>query len=264
MSQSIDPRMISDCKAAAALGAEAVTSCRADFTVREKGHADFVTEVDLASQEAITDYISQRYPTHHVVGEEGEGADLAVDGYGWLIDPLDGTTNFVHGVPHYAVSVALTLDSRPLVGCIIDPSRDERFWAAVGAGAWLNDQRITTSATRSLDAALVAVSLAAKVDLDSVDVARVLTALQNCRGVRRLGSAALNLAYIAAGRLDAYWASTLQPWDVAAGIVLIQEAGGVISRIDGGTLALSEPRLCTAGNQSLHSSLLELLNQHQV
>lgn len=264
MSPSVDQRLISDCKAAAALGAEAVTSGRADFAVREKGHADFVTEVDLASQQAITDYISKRYPTHHIVGEEGADADLSEDGYCWLIDPLDGTTNFVHGVPHYAVSVALTLDSRPLVGCIIDPLRDERFWAAVGAGAWLNDQRIMASATPSMGAALVAVSLAAKVDINSVDVARMLTTLQTCQAVRRFGSAALNLAYIAAGRLDAYWASTLQPWDVAAGIVLIQEAGGVISRIDGGTLALSDPRLCTAGNQSLHSSLLELLNPHQV
>ena len=260
---TISDSLIETCRAAAQAGADVLKAACGAAQVYEKGPADFVTEVDVASQQAIVEVIRARYPRQQIIGEEGTNlAELTLEaGDYWLIDPLDGTTNFIHQLPHYAVSVAWVVEGVPRVGCTIDPLRDEQFWASSGQGAWLNDERMSASGTTDPAQALIAISLPAVVEPESSDVRRLLDALQTCRAVRRLGAATLNLAYVAAGRLDAYWASSLQPWDAAVGKLMIEESHGLLTGIDGQPFELSTPHLLCAGSAALHASLLELVQR---
>jgi len=261
-------QLLGTCIEAARRGGRVLSQWRAELAVREKAPADLVTEADLASQRAIEELIADRYPDHEFLGEEGSGSSAGANseqpapasGYRWIVDPLDGTTNFVHGLAQYSVSVAVERNGELLAGAVLDPCADELYAALRGGGAALNDQPIQASRTQALGESLVAVSLPARVSEDSPDIQRMLRSIQACRAIRRLGSAALNLCYVAAGRLDGYWATSVKSWDVAAGALLVAEAGGVITSLTGDPLDLERPALVAAATPELHHELRELVD----
>lgn len=247
------------CEQAARAGARELSDWVGRFAVREKGPFDLVTEADLASQEAIREVVMASCPDHAFLAEEGDTATGLDADYCWVVDPLDGTTNYVHQVPHYAVSVALLERGRPLVGVIFDPVSNECFTAARGQGARLNGKPITTSGTTELKEALVAASFAARVGFPSPEIDQFVAVVQQCQAVRRTGSAALNMCYVAVGRFDAFWALSTKAWDVAAGALLVEEAGGVVTRMDGGPLELSQPHPVASASRQLHDAFRALL-----
>ncbi len=236
---------------------------RGTVAITEKGPKDLVTEADLRVQELLQTGIQQSFPDHEFLGEEDTGTRPAskLDGYCWVVDPLDGTTNYAHQLPAFSVSIALVKDGTPVVAVVYDPSLDEIFTASEGGVARMNGDPISVSPCQSMRQALVAASLPAEVDRRSVEVTRFLEVLQQCQALRRLGSAALNLAYVAAGRLDAYWATSVKIWDVAAGFLLIECAGGVVTGHDGGPLDLKNPKFAAAATPELHQSLIQLLER---
>jgi myo-inositol-1(or 4)-monophosphatase len=256
---NVNREFVQVCEKSARAGAKALLAWRGRFKVREKGPADLVTEADLASQEAVRTVILGAFPEHDFLAEEDTGPAVRKSAYRWIVDPLDGTTNYVHGVPQYAVSVALEHHGNVLVGTVYDPSTDECFSAVRGQGAWLNGERITASATSDIGQALLAVSFPAKVELGSRPLVDFENVVVRCRAIRRSGSAALNLAYVACGRYDAYFARETKAWDVAAGALLIGEAGGTITAIDGQPFSLDRPTFIAAGSTGLHATLLELV-----
>lgn len=200
-----------------------------------KQQNDFVTEVDRAAEAAIIDTLREVYPTHAILAEEsGHSGDTANAEYQWIIDPLDGTTNFIHGFPQYAVSIALAHKGVLTHAVVFDINRNELFTASKGAGAFLNDKRIRVSKCAKLDEALLATGFPYRV-FDHVDaylgIFKEIT--RRSAGVRRPGSASLDLAWLAAGRVDGFWEFGLAPWDIAAGALLIQEAGGLVSDLSG-------------------------------
>ncbi len=216
-------------------------------SVRAKGRSDFVSEVDLQAQQAVVDLIVGRHPSHRILGEEEAlGHDtLDTEGFLWIVDPLDGTTNFLHGHPYFASSVALALGGSLICGAVTAAVTSERWWAARGSGAWFQGprdpepRRITVSTTDVFGEALVGTGFPFKA-LETLpryrlEFDRVLAA---SAGVRRAGAAALDLCYLACGRLDAFWETHLAPWDVAAGLVIVEEAGGVHARPDGSAIGL--------------------------
>ena len=203
------------------------------LTITVKGHADFVSEVDHKAEMEIINTIRETYPEHSIFAEESGRA--AGDDFEWIIDPLDGTTNFLHGIPQYAVSIAMREKGVLKVAVIYDPIKDELFTAVKGEGALLNDRRIRVSRTDNMSYSLLATGFPYKdtKNLDLwIDCFRAL--MPETSGVRRAGSAALDLAWIAAGRYDGFWEFGLNAWDIAAGVLLIQEAGGIVSEVDGG------------------------------
>lgn len=248
---------------AARAGGERLVEWQGKFAIREKSPADLVTDADLASQQAVAGVIAEHYPDHAFLGEEGPGQIrmLLEEPFCWVVDPLDGTTNYVHGFPAYAVSVAAVVRGEVTVGVVFDPVHDRVYSAKRGGGACLDDEPIRTSKTSRLSEALVALSLPPQADGRSPDVLDLLAMIGRCRGIRRTGSAALNLAYVAQGVLDAYWARVIHPWDVAAGVLLIREAGGVVTASDGGPLDLVNPHFAAAGTEALHTKLLEVLRE---
>jgi myo-inositol-1(or 4)-monophosphatase len=256
--------LLNTCEAAARAGGKELQSWQGRFKFREKGVADLVTDADLASQGAIQSVISAHFPDHAFVGEEQSerSSSLRPEVLTWIVDPLDGTTNYVHGYPQYAVSVAVAKGNEVLAGVIYDPVREECFAAAIGEGAWCNRERLNRSNVVDPGAALVAVSLPARVGRDSPDLLDFIEAVQKCQAVRRSGSAALNLAHVAAGTLDAFWATHIHAWDVAAGVLLIREAGGVVTARDGGKFDLWNPHFLVAATRELHGNLLRLLNPY--
>lgn len=230
------------------------------FTVREKGPADLVTEADLAAQEAVRGVVLGVYPDHGLLGEEG-GNVAGAGEYRWIVDPLDGTTNYVHGLGSYGVSLALERAGRLLVGTVYDPVADECFSALRGGGAWLNGRRLAASSVRRLREALVAVSFPARIDRHAPQIGQFVEVLLEAQAIRRLGSSALNLCYVAAGRLDAFWAEETCIWDVAAGVLLVEEAGGMVTAIGGGPFELNEPRPLAAATPELHRELAGVLDR---
>lgn len=231
----------------------------------QKAPKDLVTEADFASQKLARELIAQAFPTHRFVGEEDDqpGGSVpmlaALADHCWIVDPLDGTLNYVRQMPNYGVSVALARAGEVLVGTVYDPVLDECFWAEKGGGAYLNDTPITPSACRQIDQALVAASLPADVPRNSPEVSRFIEVLHQAQAIRRLGSAALSLCYVACGRLDAYWATCVKAWDVAAGQLLVQEAGGTLTRPDGSAFRLDRPQFAAAGTAQLHQQLVDCL-----
>ncbi len=233
---------------------------------REKAPADLVTDADFASQRAIRSRLTQEFPEYSFIGEEDSAADRAAgsaairDGSPcWIVDPLDGTTNYVHGLDNYSVSIALRHRNEMLLGVVYDPVRDQLFSAIKGAGACLNGRALATSSVERLDQALVAASFSAKVPPDSPEVARFVQVLPICQAIRRLGSAALNLCYVGAGFMDGYWATSVKLWDVAAGLLIVQEAGGTVTSIDGRALDWDDPRFLASATPPLHAELLAAL-----
>jgi myo-inositol-1(or 4)-monophosphatase len=232
------------------------------FTVSEKGPADLVTEADLASQMAIHQILHERFPDHGFLGEEGLSAAAGEGEFRWVIDPLDGTSNYVHGFPYYAVSIGLECRGEIVGGVIYDPTRDEMFSAARGAGAMLNGRPIRSSRFAPLSKAMVIASFPPGVTSASEPITRFLKVLPHAQTIHRSGSAALNLAYIAAGRLDGFWSTSLKPWDVAAGAAIVSEAGGRVTRMDGRKLDIHiSDLLCTNGT-GIHGELVALLSSN--
>jgi len=229
--------------------------------VRFKGPSDLVTEADIAAQEVIRQTVLGAFPYHSLVGEEDGPAPFApvpASPYRWIADPLDGTTNFVHQVPFFSVSLALEHSGQLLVGAIYDPSADECFTAAVGKGALRNGSPIRTSQVATLRDALACAGFPAVVEATSPDLKVFLAAMGVCQSLRRTGSAALNLAYLAAGRFDLAWSFSTKIWDVAAGALLIREAGGAIVSTDGRSSPLKDGTYLAAATPQLHAELTEL------
>jgi myo-inositol-1(or 4)-monophosphatase len=232
-------------------------------SVQHKGPADFVTEADFAAQEVVTTTVLQAFPHHSVLGEEDQlaGDTPSKTEYRWIVDPLDGTTNFVHGIPHYAVSLALEYQGKLLVGAIFDPSLNECFTAAVGQGAFLNGQPIRTTSANRLSEVIAGTGFPANLQPQSPDLLVFDKALFRCQGVRRTGSASLNMCDVAAGRFGVLWGFSTKIWDIAAGVLLIREAGGIVTSPEGGELILSSGRFLASANQDLQQQLLELVRE---
>ncbi len=254
----VNPQFVEICEKAAHVGGQILRERLGRVNVREKGRADLVTEADLASQEAIRKMIFDAFPDHALLGEEDlsvPGASAAGCEYRWILDPLDGTTNFVHQVPHFGVSLALEQAGELLTGTVYNPLVEECFTAVRGEGARLNGQPIHTSRASTLAGALVAVGFPAAVTPDSPDLKAFAAMVQVCQSLRRMGSAALNLAYVAAGRFDGCWSFSTKPWDAAAGTLLVREAGGVVTGPDGTPFSLQSGHFLAAANTQLHEQL---------
>ena len=251
------------CEQAARAGGDVLLKWQQRIQAREKGPKDLVTQADIESQEVIRGILLKAFPDHRFLGEEdphGEVGEPPAKGeYCWVVDPLDGTANYVHGLQSFAVSIALRCGGDVVTGTVYDPIRDECYNAIRGEGAWLNGAAIAVSGCRVLEQALVAVSFPASVPRGCEEIAGFIEVLHRSRAVRRLGSAALNLSYLAAGRLDGYWASSVKIWDVAAGVLLVQEAGGVVSGPGGGQFDLDAPKLATAATSELHAEMIGAL-----
>ena len=249
------------CEQAAKIGGDVLLDWRGRFDVQHKGRFDLVTQADLEAQVAIRDHLLTAYPDHDFLGEENTSSldgDIPQEGHDcrWIVDPLDGTTNYVHHLKNYCVSIALQRREYIEVCTVFDPELGECYTAQRGRGAFLNGERLQTSTVKRLTESLIAGSFPPNVERDSVDVKAFLALVDQCQSLRRLGSAALNLCYVAAGRLDAYWALNLRPWDMAAGLLLVQEAQGVITGPEGLPVDLEQPRLIAAATNELHEELI--------
>ncbi|MCE9607174.1 MAG: inositol monophosphatase [Planctomycetia bacterium] len=231
------------------------------FAVTEKGPADLVTEADFASQETVRKIIMDAFPDHGFLAEENGMSTVGKEGYRWIVDPLDGTTNYVHGLAQYCVSIGLECRGKLLAGIVFDPMAGDCFTAALGQGAFLNDKPLRVSAVKSLSKALVAVSFPPGVGRGDPSVDDFLNVMDHAQAIRRMGSSALNLCYVAAGRIDGYWAKDTKAWDVAAGYLLVTEAGGILTSYDGGPADVTKPRFVAASTPELHRELSDLLHR---
>ncbi|MGC1272882.1 MAG: inositol monophosphatase family protein [Planctomycetaceae bacterium] len=229
------------------------------FTVSEKGPSDLVTEADLASQSAIVTTVTAAFPDHDLLGEENLSAKRGRSDVRWIIDPLDGTSNYVHRFPYYCVSIGVESGGRPVAGVVYDPNRDELFTAVVGGGTRLNGTPIHPTRTTRLDDAFLVASLPRRANAEDLAMQRFVRAVPRAESVQRTGSAALNLAYVACGRIDAFWSSSLKPWDMAAGTILVTEAGGRVSSISGAAFSVDRPEILASNGTELHESVVELL-----
>lgn len=236
------------------------------ISVNEKEAKDYVTEIDKAAEQSIVNALRKAYPNHGILGEEGgllEGSGDGAD-YLWIIDPLDGTTNFVRGIPHYAVSIACKYRGRLEHAVVLDPVRQEEFTASRGRGAALNGRRLRVSARKSLDGALLGTGFPFKDgQMDNLDsyLKMFRSLVGQTSGLRRAGAASLDLAYVAAGRFDAFWEFGLCEWDMAAGALLIQEAGGLVSDFSGGHDFLEKGQI-VAGNTKCFKAVLTAIQPH--
>jgi myo-inositol-1(or 4)-monophosphatase len=224
-----------------------------------KGEFDLVTEADRASEKLVVERLRSHFPSHSIVAEEGGGRE-GPSAYRWYVDPLDGTTNFAHGYPIYNVTLGLEQDGEMLVGVVFDPSRQEMFSAERGAGAYLNNRRIRVSAATRLEDSLVATGFPSRKRDQNVNIHFYHQMAMTTHGVRRGGAAAIDLAYVACGRLEAFWEFGLNPWDMAAGTLLITEAGGVCSDMKGAPHSLTGPHLLT-DNGAIHQETLALFSE---
>ena len=228
--------------------------------IQSKGRFDYVTEADLAAQEAIVRLIRSRHPDHEILAEEDE-SNSGQNTSRWLVDPLDGTTNFIHGFPVFAVSVALEYEDSIVLGAVYDPCRQELFLAQEGHGATLNEDPIQVSNRQEVDEALVATAFPWR---EKTILSHYLRGFNRVfakvSDVRRSGSAALDLSYVACGRCDGFWELGLSPWDIAAGHLLVKEAGGYISDFGGGNNHIWIGDVI-AGNPSIHTFLLEIIRE---
>ncbi len=230
------------------------------FQVKSKRANDFVTDVDRAAETAIIETVRAAYPEHAILGEESGAAGSAESsGYRWIIDPLDGTTNFIHGFPQYCVSIGIEHRGALAHAVVYDPVKNELFTASKGRGAFLNDRRIRVSKCQRLGDALVGTGFPFK-ELSRADfyLRQLKTLMEKSSGVRRAGAAALDLAYVACGRLDAFWELGLSPWDMAAGALLILEAGGLVGDLEGEQNFLQKGDVCAA-SPKVFAGLLQAL-----
>lgn len=245
---------------AARLGGQILQEWSTKFTAREKSPANLVTEADFASEEAIFGFLREHCPDHGYLGEEGKQAE-GDSAYRWIVDPLDGTSNYVHRFPYYAVSVGLEKDGELVVGAIFDPTRDQIYSAEAGQGATCNGEPLGVSTNSLISDAMCMASLPVNTDRNHPAVRRFLDVLEVAQTVQRTGSAALNLCACAAGQIDAFWSTTLKPWDMAAGVVLVREAGGSVTKSNGEEFDVMEPDLLSSNGTELHQELIKQLNR---
>jgi len=223
-------------------------------SVEYKGEADLVTQADRASETLIVERIRKQWPDHDLLGEEGSRTENGSD-YRWYIDPLDGTTNFAHGYPVFCMSLGLDYRGERIAGVIFDPTRDEMFAAAKGSGAQLNGRPIRVSRTALLKESLIATGFPSHKRHKNPNIHFYHQLTLRSHGVRRAGSAALDLCYVACGRYDAFWEFNLNPWDTAAGVLIVQEAGGTVTNFAGGPFSIDSAQVL-ASNSLLHDELL--------
>ena len=229
--------------------------------IDRKQHNDFVTEVDKAAEEAIIETLSEAYPNHGFLAEES-GELLNNSDHIWIIDPLDGTTNFIHGFPQYAISIALSVNGVLQQAVIYDPNRDELFSASKGAGAYVDRRRLRVASQIKLENALIGTGFPYRQDQDVDQYLKIFAEMtRQCAGLRRPGAASLDLAYVAAGRYDGFFESELKPWDMAAGALIITEAGGLVGNYRGeeGFLECGE---IMAGNPRIFAQMAQVLGKH--
>ena len=219
---------------------------------------NLVTEMDARAEQLVSERLRAAFPDDALLGEEGGGC-AGTSGRRWIVDPLDGTTNYAHGMPVFGVSIALETGGRPILGVIYDPNRDELFVAERGRGAWLGERRLSVSSTPTLDESLLSTGFPYDIRETPDNNLREFAAFcLRAQGVRRMGSAVLYLAYVAAGRTDGYWELRLGPWDVAAGALLVEEAGGRVTDLIGGALDLDAPAI-VASNGRIHDEMLSVI-----
>ncbi|MGB3975802.1 MAG: inositol monophosphatase family protein [bacterium] len=232
--------------------------------IQFKSRYDMVTETDLASEEAMISHLKTITPEIDILAEESSTNLTSYhlpEGYLWVLDPLDGTTNFAHGFPHFAISIALVLNGKPVLGIVFDPIKNEMFTAIHGSGAFLNSNRLTVSTAASLDKSLLATGFPYKVrEIKQNNLVEFCVFRLACQGIRRTGAAALDLAYVAANRLDGFWERQLKPWDTAAGILLVTEAGGMVSRFNGNDFSILHQEI-VASNGKIHPAMIHVLTQ---
>lgn len=252
-------------RAARAGGAE-LTRLLGKAKVQQKGAADLVTEADFASQKAIRTVALTQFPDHLFLGEEDDGSlDSLVteDRLCWVVDPLDGTLNYVHQLRSFSVSVALVQTGpsgdQVLAATVLDPLLNECYSAAAGNGATLNGEPIHASNQDEIARAMLVCSFSGRVNRESPEIERFLKVIERARSIRRLGSAALNFCYIACGRIDGYWATSVNIWDIAAGYLILKEAGAVAHHINGGEFNLRDPRFVVAATPELHRQMADLI-----
>jgi myo-inositol-1(or 4)-monophosphatase len=230
-----------------------------ELQVSRKGPADFVTAADLRAEQTLFEELSKARPGYSFLGEEKglvEGTDKS---HRWIVDPLDGTTNYLHAIPHFAVNVALEREGQIVAAVTHNPVNGDTYWAERGKGAFNNDKRLRVAARRKLDDALIATGVPFMGKPGHGQFLKELHQVApRVAGVRRFGSAALDLAWVASGRYDAFWERDLKAWDVAAGVLLVTEAGGMVTAVDGGALDLTAPTICAA-NFDLHPVLVDRL-----
>ena len=228
--------------------------------VSRKGPADFVSVADIQAEQTLFEELSKVRAGYGFLGEERglvEGSDKT---HTWIVDPLDGTTNYLHAIPHFAVNVALERDGQVVAAVTHNPITNDTFWAERGKGAFNSDKRLRVSARAKLEDALIATGVPFKGKPGHAQFLKELHQIApRVAGVRRFGSAALDLAWVAAGRYDGFWERDLKPWDVAAGVLLVTEAGGKVTAVDGAALDLHDPTLCAA-NQAMHPLIVERIH----
>jgi myo-inositol-1(or 4)-monophosphatase len=229
--------------------------------VSRKGPADFVTQADLTAEATLREELGRLRPDFGFILEEG-GVIEAKDGiHSWVVDPLDGTTNFLHGLPHFAISIGVKAGKDIIAGIVLDPVKDELFWAEKGQGAFLNDRRLRVSSRKKMADCILATGIPfvgiADHDKFLTEVAEVMTV---SAGIRRYGAAALDLAYVAAGRFDGFWERNLSEWDIAAGIIIAREAGALVSQLDGGEKMLEKGDIL-ATNDGINQAMLDIFRK---
>lgn len=235
---------------------------RTEFQISKKGRINLVTEMDLESERIIVERIRREFPDHHILAEE-RGVHEGKAPYRWVIDPLDGTTNYAHGYRFFAVSIGLECDGQMILGVVYDPVTDELFTAEIGQGAYLNQDRIRVSDEENLEDSLLCTGF-------SYDQREIRTNLEwfdrfvmNARAVRRDGSAALDLCYVACGRFDGMWEISLHPWDVAAGKLIVEEAGGRVTRLDGTSCTIYDREILVS-NAKIHEQMRKIISDTSI
>ncbi len=223
-----------------------------------KGAADLVTDVDKRSEALIKSYLAKKFPTHQFLGEEG-GGDRTGCAYRWVVDPIDGTTNFVHDLPYFSVSIALESDCKPVLGVVYDPVHNELFHAVKGGGAFLNKKSIKVSKVKELKQSLLCTGFAYELkDTRDSNVEHFVDFLLAAQAIRRLGSASLDMCYVACGRFDGYWEVGLKPWDTAAALIILKEAGGKATKFNGSPYSHYDQEILVS-NGLLHKKMEDVL-----
>ncbi|HMS82924.1 MAG TPA: inositol monophosphatase family protein [Nitrospira sp.] len=231
------------------------------FLIEYKTPINLVTDADRAAEQCVIDHLKTRFPDHHVLAEEGGRIDKGQSPYRWIIDPLDGTTNFAHGYPAYCVSIGLEYEGRCILGVVFDPTRNDLFTAFEHRGAHLNGRPIHVTETQTLDSSLLVTGFAYDIrETKRNNLDHFAKFALKVQGLRRTGSAALDLCYVAAGRFDGFWEVRLNPWDMAAGSVIAREAGGRLTDFNGNDLSIYGQEL-VASNGHIHEAMLTVLNE---
>lgn len=227
--------------------------------VSRKGPGDFVSKADLKAEQTIIDVLQKANPTYSLLVEEAGAFVGREPDYRWIVDPLDGTTNFINAIPHFAISIGLEHKGLIIAGMVYDPIKDEMFYAEKGKGAFLNEKRLRISAKDSFDDAVIGVTFPRHDDKGEFNFYQTLKRIEaKTAAIRRMGSSVLDLCYVAAGRYEGYWSQALSPWDMAAGSLIVQEAGGTVTDLKGGT-GFMENKHLLAGSEKMHQKLLKLI-----